>query len=578
MTPAFCGPTPKRLELGPPLPPARGVRRLAWACTAVPPPTIDEGGDIVVELLDQPVDAPGPDAYVMRARERDGTLTVTAASATVAGRSVAARRVLSWLEQAGQGATEVDLLDWATVPTRGYMECFYGAEWSQPERLRLLAELSSWGFNAYVYGPASDPRVGAAWRDPYPAAAQSRITELVTAARSHGVDLIWRLAPSAPLQPEHGICFNSEADRESLTARLVQLHELGVDRVLLSFDDLNTGFVHEIDRECYGIGTDALAEAHVDMTNFAYNVMTTLGGELSFCPTVYWGTSSSPYRQRLAKDLHDDIRMFWTGPEVTSATIRERDILGVMDDYRSVPLLWDNFPVNDWDSSRDPDTGPLRRRLFIGPLTGRESTVGTRLAGYFTNLGDQPFLSLPSAAAAGLWAWQPEDDPEKLWVWAGTQPLADGSVGAHLPYAEHFSWSPLGITRSSALATAVARFVAALDGVIEGIDEAGEQLIATIDDVAASLRVDESPFGQAIAPWRERLVLELDTVRDGIELIRSDRHQDDDGRRRAAARISARREQLDADGVLAANGVLLALLERVRCAAGAPPPPADGDL
>ncbi|HEX3806503.1 MAG TPA: beta-N-acetylglucosaminidase domain-containing protein, partial [Gaiellaceae bacterium] len=86
-------------------------------------------------------------------------------------------------------------------------------------------------------------------------------------------------------------------------------------------------------------------------------------GPLVICPVGYAGTESTPYRRSLTAELDPKIVLYWTGPEVVSQAIarEELDVAVARFGGREL-LLWDNYPVNDFDPER----------LFLGPLRGRD--------------------------------------------------------------------------------------------------------------------------------------------------------------------------------------------------------------
>jgi hyaluronoglucosaminidase len=83
---------------------------------------------------------------------------------------------------------------------------------------------------------------------------------------------------------------------------------------------------------------------------------------------AYAGTGDSPYRRSFSPELHPEIVVYWTGPEVVSIGItREALDLAVHRFHDHELLIWDNYPVNDFD----------RSRLFLGPLVGRDPASPT---------------------------------------------------------------------------------------------------------------------------------------------------------------------------------------------------------
>jgi hyaluronoglucosaminidase len=122
-------------------------------------------------------------------------------------------------------------------------------------------------------------------------------------------------------------------------------------------------------------------------------------GPLVVCPMGYAGTGDSPYRRSFAPDLHPEIVVYWTGPEVVSIGItREALNLDVMRFRGHTHLIWDNYPVNDFDVDR----------LFLGPLLGRDPRLADGdCIGLIANAMVQAIPSKLALATVGEWAKDP---------------------------------------------------------------------------------------------------------------------------------------------------------------------------
>ena len=91
------------------------------------------------------------------------------------------------------------------------------------------------GFNAYIYAPKNDPYHKDRWREPYPKKEQKKLKELARTAGKHHVELIFAISPGQDLHysgPE-GI-----ADRKVMLEKLEAMHDLGIRRFAIFFDDI----------------------------------------------------------------------------------------------------------------------------------------------------------------------------------------------------------------------------------------------------------------------------------------------------------------------------------------------------
>jgi hyaluronoglucosaminidase len=113
----------------------------------------------------------------------------------------------------------------------------------------------------------------------------------------------------------------------------------------------------------------------------------------------YAGTGDSPYRRSLSTNLDPEIVVYWTGPEVVSRGITLEALNAAVACFGGhTLLLWDNYPVNDWD----PEL------LFLGPLVGRDPRlVDGSFAGLIANPMVQAIPSKLALATVADWTRDP---------------------------------------------------------------------------------------------------------------------------------------------------------------------------
>lgn len=221
---------------------------------------------------------------------------------------------------------------------RGVIEGFYGPPWTHVERLDLLGLCGRHELNTWVHAAKDDP-YHRLWRDPYPEDELDRLAELVRAAERHGVELAWAIAPGL------SICYS------------------------------DGGVRCPGDRERYGAEPSPSAAAQADLSNrFRREFLD--GAALVVCPMGYAGVGRTTYRATFARLLDPEIVVYWTGPDVVPESITREDLDGAVAAFGHELLLWDDYPVNDFDPGR----------LFLGPLRGRDGRLADgRLAGMVAN-------------------------------------------------------------------------------------------------------------------------------------------------------------------------------------------------
>jgi len=194
--------------------------------------------------------------------------------------------------------------------------------------------------------------------------------------------------------------YSDDAEHELLAAKAAQLQEIGVTRFALLFDDIPTELEHESDIAKYGSQPGSAGAAHGEAcTRFNQAVTSRAPARLIMVPTDYAGVDPSPYREQLTKAMPADALVWWTGSDIVVGAISREDIDRAAASYHRDLLLWDNFPVNDFDFER----------LFLGPLIGRTDNVsGSALLGITANPMVAATASQLALATVAEWAWNPE--------------------------------------------------------------------------------------------------------------------------------------------------------------------------
>lgn len=257
----------------------------------------------------------------------------------------------------------------------GVVEGFYGNPWSHQERMDVIRFMGKVGMNTYYYAPKDDPFHRTRWRESYEGESLEQFRELLEESRQSGIDLYFAISPGLD------IVYSDSSDFNDLTAKLQDMISLGVKHLALFLDDVPEKLQNEKDQEKY----PDLAEAHIDLINRLWEELREEEIELVVAPTTYtsaWG--SREYAEKLGKGVSREIPLFWTGEDVAIGEITEEEAGEWQSLINRKPLLWDNFPVNDFEVWRP----------IIGPLRGREANLPSTISGILANPMDLPYASM----------------------------------------------------------------------------------------------------------------------------------------------------------------------------------------
>jgi hyaluronoglucosaminidase len=297
----------------------------------------------------------------------------------------------------------------------GVIEGFYGRPWAWDERLDVMAWCHERAMTHYVYAPKDDPLHRERWRDPYGDDDLDGFARLVAAET---------LRVGFAVSPGLTIDYTSDADRSALLAKVEQVTALGIDLIVLALDDIPPSA---------GLGT-----AHGGLTAW---LVDRLGdrAQVVLVPTDYTSIRPVPYLTELAASCPAEVPVAWTGPTVVCDEISVADAEGRAAALAGrLPLVWDNYPVND---------SVMGDRLFLGPLRGRDPGLAGVTSGWLANPMVQPASSmLPLSSVAAylrgadpVAAWEADADALGIRTFAeacdGEHParLVDALIGASEP-------------------------------------------------------------------------------------------------------------------------------------------------
>lgn len=344
----------------------------------------------------QPEGVP-PEGYLLQVRDGGDGPRAIVAGADEAGLFYGRQTLLDLIAHSPEGLPGLTIRDWPALPWRGVIEGFYGRPWSHQDRMEHLRFSGRVRLNSFVYAPKNDPYHRDRWREPYPPAELARIGELAAEAAAQHVHFCYALSPALSMR------FTDDAEHEALAAKAEQLWQAGIRSFALLFDDVPTELTDPADVAVFGADAGGSGAAHgMVCARFRDGFLLPHGitEPLAMCPTDYAGYADSPYRERLAATLPVDAVVFWTGSDIVVGEVTRADIDAAAASYSRQLVLWDNFPVNDFD----------RTRLFLGPLQGRTTELGgSALHGISSNPMVQAAPSRFSLASVADWSWNPGD-------------------------------------------------------------------------------------------------------------------------------------------------------------------------
>lgn len=292
---------------------------------------------------------------------------------------------------------EVEINDWPTMPIRGAIEGFYGKPWSHQDRLSQLDFYGAHKMNSYIYAPKDDPYHREKWKEPYPQEKIKEIEELVRTSQKNHVDFTFAISPG------NTITYSNDDDFQALVNKAQAMWDIGVRSFALYLDDIDPNLHSPQDKEKFGKDENPPAAAQAYLLN-RFNeefIKTHKGAErLITVPTEYYQANTSPYRKRFAELVQSDIVVQWTGIGVVAPTITSEDADKIHGIFNHDLLIWDNYPVNDYD----------RNRLFLGPLVGRDADLTTEhgVIGLTANPMNEAEASKIPLFTVADYTWNPE--------------------------------------------------------------------------------------------------------------------------------------------------------------------------
>lgn len=252
------------------------------------------------------------------------------------------------------------------------------------QRKDMISFAAKHGYNLYIYAPKADPKHRFAWKEPYGKEFIEQFRELVNLGKKEGLDICMALSPG------NSIAYSSDEDLEMVVHKFMPFIAMGMNTVAVFLDDIAQELFHDKDKQKYA----CLADAQQDFLNRLHKKLTAREKEIKliFCPTQYFGETSTEYHRVLGERLNKEISIMWTGNKVCSQSLTMENAEMISNAFQRPVLYWDNYPVND---------ARMVMELHLGPYENREIGVKKYCEGIVLNPMNQPYASMPVIAAAG---------------------------------------------------------------------------------------------------------------------------------------------------------------------------------
>ncbi|WOB51744.1 beta-N-acetylglucosaminidase domain-containing protein [Xanthomonas hydrangeae] len=400
--------------------------------------------------------------------------------------------------------------DHPAMPIRGTIEGFYGAPWSMADRTKHLEFLARTKANTFIYSPKDDPYARDRWREAYPAATLKALGKLAATAKRNHVDFVYAISPGPT------VCFSDPADAKALLRKFDAFRALGVRSFYVALDDIEyTKWNCERDKTTFGdSGAQAAGIAQSHLLNLVQADLVArhdASSELIMVPTEYFDAKESPYKEALRKHLDPKIVVQWTGTDVVPPAISIPDARAATKAFGRKTLLWDNYPVNDFETSAG--------RLLMAPYARREAGLSAELSGIVSNPMNQEVPSRVAVMGLTAFAWNDKDyDAQRTWH-AAARDLAGGDARVTAALLTFFDTQHLAPTfGSQPWQEQAPQLKAVLDHVRETIalgdaaarSQAIAELARTADAFAAAPQiiregVADKGFAEQSRPWLDAM-------------------------------------------------------------------------
>lgn len=266
-----------------------------------------------------------------------------------------------------------------------------GWSWTPEQYLEEIPVLAGLRMNFLMncYRSMSVSRPGEPWRNewwrPMSKERKEEFTRIIKSCAEHRITFCLALHPQ--LASSRPLALGSAKDLELFFQHYAWAQEQGVEWFAVCLDDTSWG----------SEGPAALGASHSAFVNAIYRGLFAKSdkAKMIFCPACFWGDGTNPehaaYLAAVAKELHQDIYVFWNGDAIVTPRVTRVAAQGFKQVVRHRLFLWDNYPVNDGSPT-----------MHLGPLSGREPDLCEVVDGYLSNpmCSQNQINRIPLATAA----------------------------------------------------------------------------------------------------------------------------------------------------------------------------------
>lgn len=317
------------------------------------------------------------DSYLLSAK--DGTIVILGQDTDAVYYGLATLQMM-FSSFAGSRFLNVQIEDYATMKTRGFIEGFYGA-WNYEGRESVMWSERDVKMNSYIYASKDDHYHKS--DDLYPTTPDegqseedleiNKIRKLVEVGEKTKVRYGWSIHLSYFFgglgtvgTSTYETNFNAKAER--LKAKFQQLYDVGVRKFAILNDDFGSGEFDQIVRLLNKIDDEFIKEKG-DCESLIYCMK---GYNKSWAAGGYGGGGRE---LESLKSLNYSIDLFWTGDDVNSPITQDTvDHVRNATDGHNV-VFWLNYPVNEHAASG----------LFLGNISHYARDNVTGLTGLMSN-------------------------------------------------------------------------------------------------------------------------------------------------------------------------------------------------
>lgn len=294
----------------------------------------------------------------------------------------------------------------------GLIEGFYGRSWDDRDRRDCIEFLAKTGYQYYVYAPKSDSCLRRDWRGRWSQDAERRMQGISAQCARQG--LLWGCGLS-PL----GLAEDpTQNNRRMLRDKTRYLNDFGVQILCILFDDMPRA-------------VDCLGELQCEFVEEVLSVST--ASHVLVCPSYYsadpileklFGAMPPNYWATLGNALPVEVGLFWTGEQVCSRFYDEDSLRRIAASFGRMPVLWDNYPVNDGAKAS--------RFLHLDAFRNRPVSLGQLTTAHFVNPMNQCWLSrIPLATLPRMYRDGVSYEPDAAFRWAAER-ICGSELGALL--------------------------------------------------------------------------------------------------------------------------------------------------